>query len=116
MIDYVRAPAPRFGVEPILTVLNEHGIGVAPSTYYAHQSRGFGPSDRGLEDAYTANQLYDIWKRNRRLYGRRKRWKAALRAGLDIGRDRVERLMKLTGISGVKRGKRKTITTASDRV
>lgn len=114
MIDYVRTHADRFGVEPILTVLAEHGIGVAPSTYYAYQARGFGPSDRELEDAYAANKIYDIWKRNRRLYGRRKLWKAALRAGIQIGRDRVERLMKLAGISGVKRGRRKTVTTESD--
>ena len=114
MIDYVRTHAPRFGVEPILTVLNEHGIGVAPSTYYAHQARGFGPSLRELDDAYAANELYDLWKRNRRLYGRRKLWKAALRAGIPIGRDRVERLMKIAGISGVKRGRRKAVTTESD--
>ena len=42
MIDYVRTYADRFGVEPILAVLNEHGIGVAPSTYYAHAAAGFG--------------------------------------------------------------------------
>lgn len=102
MIDYVRTHGPRFGVEPILTVLAEHGIGVAPSTYYAHQVRGFGPSDRELDDAYAANTLYDLWKRNRRLYGRRKLWKAALRAGIEVGRDRVERLMKLAGIGSVR--------------
>ncbi|WP_256385997.1 hypothetical protein [Leucobacter sp. wl10] len=39
MIDYVRTHANRFGVEPILTVLNAHGIGVASSTYYAHAAR-----------------------------------------------------------------------------
>ena len=88
MIAYVRAYADRFGVEPILTVLAEHGIRVAPSTYYAHQARGFGPSQRDLEDAYGANELYDLWAVNRRLYGRRKLWKAALRVGIRIGRDR----------------------------
>ena len=29
----------RFGVEPICRVLFEHGVKIAPSTYYAHQSR-----------------------------------------------------------------------------
>lgn len=86
MIDYVREHRERFGVEPILTVLAEHGIGVAPSTYYAHAARGFGPSSRDLDDAYAANALYDLWKRNRRLYGRRKLWRAARRAGMEIGR------------------------------
>ncbi len=44
MIDYVRRHADLFGVEPILAVLNEHDIGVAPSTYYAHAACGFGPT------------------------------------------------------------------------
>lgn len=114
MIDYVRIHAPRFGVEPILAVLNEHGIGIAPSTYYAHQARGFGLTNRDLDDAYAANELYDLWGKNRRLYGRRKLWKAALRAGIRVGRDRVERLMKLAGISGIRRGRRTTVTTVSD--
>ena len=103
-----------FGVEPILTVLNEHGIGIAPSTYYAHAARGFGPTQQELNDAYLANVLFTLWKKNRRLYGRRKLWKTALRAGIDIGRDQVERLMKLAGIDGVRRGKRRTVTTQRD--
>ena len=52
MIDYVRAHADRFGVAPILTVLNEHGIGIAPSTYWAYAARGFAPTDTDLTDAY----------------------------------------------------------------
>ena len=114
MIDYVRAYAGRFGVEPILAVLNAHGIGIAPSTFYAHAARGFGPSETELEDAYLADLLFDLWRHHRRLYGRRKLWKAALRAGIDIGRDQVERLMRLAGIDGIRRGKRRTVTTESD--
>lgn len=52
MIGYVRTHADRFGVEPILAVLTEHGIGIAPSTYYAHAARGFAPTDADLADAY----------------------------------------------------------------
>jgi putative transposase len=114
VIDYVRAYADRFGVEPILAVLNEHGIGIAPSTYWAHAARGFAATDADLADAYLANTLFDLWLANRRLYGRRKLWKAALRAGIHIGRDQVERLMRLLGIDGVRRGKRCTITTETD--
>ena len=114
MIAYVREYADRFGVEPILAVLNEHGIGIAPSTYYTHQARNFGPSMRDFDDAYAANELYNLWVRNRRLYGRRKLWKAALRAGIEIGRDRVERFMKLCGITGIRRGRRAVVTTVSD--
>lgn len=114
MIDYVRAHADQFGVEPILVVLTEHGIGIAPSTYYAHAARGFGPTDAELADAYAANELHRLWVRNRRLYGRRKLWNAARRAGIQIGRDQVERLMKLAEIDGIRRGKHRTITTETD--
>ena len=95
-------------------MLNAHGIGIAPSTFYAHAARGFGPSETELEDAYLADLLFDLWRHHRRLYGRRKLWKAALRAGIDIGRDQVERLMRLAGIDGIRRGKRRTVTTESD--
>lgn len=115
MIDYVRTHADRFGVEPILAVLAEHGIArVAPSTYYAHAARGFGPTAADLEEAYLAHALYRLWVANRRLYGRRKLWKAARRKGIDVGRDQVERLMKVAGTRGVSRGHRSTVTTQRD--
>lgn len=114
MIDYVRSHADRFGVEPILAVLNQHGIGIAPSTYYAHAARGFAPSPAELEDAYLANALFILWVANRRLYGRRKLWQTARRAGLPVGRDQVERLMRLAGIDGIRRGKHRTVTTERD--
>lgn len=95
-------------------MLSEHGIKIAPSTFYSYQARGFAPSDADLEDACLANALCDLWVRSRRLYGRRKLWKAARRAGIIVGRDRVERLMKLIGISGIRRGKRRTVTTNND--
>lgn len=114
MIDYVRQHAHRFGVEPILEVLGEHGTKVAPSTYWAHAARGFGPTAAELGDAYAANEILDLWWANRGLYGRRKLWKAAARAGHDWGRDRVERLMKIVGIEGARRGRRTTVTTVRD--
>jgi len=114
VIAYIREYRDRFGVEPICAVLREHGVQIAPSTFYAFQARGFGLSDRDLSDAYLANQLFDLWVRNRRLYGRRKLWKAARRAGSTVGRDQVERLMRLLGVSGIRRGKRTTVTTTGD--
>jgi putative transposase len=114
VIDYVRQHADRFGVEPILAVLSQHGIKVAPSTYYAHQARGFGPTDAELADAFAANTLLDLWVANKRLYGRRKLWKAARRAGHDWGRDQVERLMRILRIEGVTRARRTTVTTVRD--
>ncbi|HLR57233.1 MAG TPA: IS3 family transposase, partial [Beutenbergiaceae bacterium] len=111
IVQYVHSYRDRFGVEPILTVLNQHDMGIAPSTYYAHAARDFAPTEAELTEAYLVNRLFDLWVKNRRVYGRRKLWKAALRAGYDIGRDQVERLMKIAGITGIRRGKRMRTTT-----
>ena len=54
-----------------------------------------------------------LWEDNYRVYGARKLWKAARRAGHHIGRDQVSRLMRIQRIEGVRRGKR-VRTTKSD--
>lgn len=114
MIDYVRQHASGFGVEPTLTVLAEHGIKVAPSTYWAHAARGFGPTDADLDDAFAANEVYDLWCQAPGLYGRRKLWKSARRVGHGWGRDQVERLMKIVGLTGVSRARSTTVTTVRE--
>lgn len=91
-------------------MLGEHGIGIAPSTYYAHAARDFAATEAELDEAYLVNALFDLWIKNRRVYGRRKLWKAAQRASLDVGRDQVGRLMKIAGITGIRRGKRTSTT------
>jgi putative transposase len=48
------------------------------------------------------------------VYGVRKMWHAARRAGLRIGRDQVGRLMRIAGIQGVRRGVHRTMTTTRD--
>jgi len=77
---------------------------VAPSTYWAAKSRRL--SVRALRDAVMTPILVGLWTANRKLYGARKLWKAAQRAGYQIGRDQVARLMKAAGIQGVRRGRR----------
>ena len=57
--------------------------------------------------------LRDLWERNYSVYGRRKLTKAARRAGVDVGRDQVARLMRAEGIRGASRAK-KRFTTRSD--
>ncbi len=51
---------------------------------------------------------------NYSVYGRHKLWKAARRAGHDIGRDQVARLMHELGIRGARRQK-KVFTTKADK-
>lgn len=84
---------------------------VAPSTYYAAKSRT--PSSRELRDAVMTQVLMTLWILNRKVYGAHKLWRAAQRAGHDIGRDQVARLMRKMEIHGVTR-KRRIFTTVSD--
>lgn len=77
---------------------------MAPSTYYAAKSRG--PSQRAQRDAVLGPALVQLWKDNYCVYGAHKLWKTARRAGHDVGRDQVARLMRAAGIQGVRRGKR----------
>jgi len=77
---------------------------MAPSTYYAAKSRG--PSQRAQRDAVLGPALVQLWKDNYCVYGAHKLWKTARRAGHDVGRDQVARLMRAAGIEGVRRGKR----------
>lgn len=113
IVAYIDSYKERFGVEPICSVLTEHGITIAPSTYHAHKAVPISPA--ALEDAYTANALYTLWVENWRVYGARKLHNAAQRAGIDIGRDQVARLMKIAGIAGVVRGRHATRTTVRDQ-
>ena len=56
--------------------------------------------------------LVAIWTANYRVYGAHKLWKAARRAGHEIGRDQVARLMRQAGIEGVSRKRRLRTTKA----
>ncbi len=82
---------------------------MAPSTYYDTKTRA--PSARAQRDAELGPVLVKLWEDNYRVYGVRKLWKAARRAGHDVGRDQVARLMRAAGIAGARRGKRVRTTT-----
>ena len=58
--------------------------------------------------------LMALWVANCKVYGAHKLWKAARRAGHDIGRDQVARLMRELGIEGVRRGGEGVRTTRRD--
>jgi putative transposase len=113
IVDYIDSHRESFGVEPICAVLAEAGIVIAPSTYYARRQARL--SDTEMDDAYLANQLRSLWQDNWGVYGARKLWHAARRAGHDLGRDQVARLMRLAGIAGTVRGRHRTVTTQRDQ-
>lgn len=96
----------RFGVEPICRVLTEHGVAIAPSTYYAAKTRP--PSARSLRDAELVVEIRRVWedrRRGRRLYGARKVWRQLQRDGVTVARCTVERLMRSEGLAGARRGR-----------
>ena len=83
---------------------------MAPSTYYAAKNRA--PSARAVRDQQLGPVVRQLWEDNYRVYGARKVWKAARRAGHDVGRDQVARLMRAAGIEGARRTKRVRTTKA----
>lgn len=103
MTRYVQERRDAFGVEPICRAL-----GVPVSTFYARRSRE--PSRRELEDRRLVAEIHLARTGYRRVYGVRKTWKQLRRRGVDVGRDRVARLMRQEGLEGVRRGKRKRTT------
>jgi putative transposase len=108
-VAFVDEHRQEFGVEFICRHMQ-----VTPSTYYAAKRREIEPSARARRDAVMMQILLTLWMANRKVYGAHKLWKAARRAGHDIGRDQVARLMGELDIRGVSRLRRKVFTTRAD--
>ena len=100
----------RWGVEPICTVLSEHGLPIAPSTYYAHVKRP--ATAREHRDALLLNEIRRVHADNYGVYGARKVWLALNREGIPVARCTVERLTREDGLTGAVRGKVKRTTIA----
>jgi putative transposase len=97
-----------FGVEPICRVLTEHGMPIAPSTYYAARSRP--PSPRAMRDERLKGEIGRVWRDNFEVYGAEKLWLELNRQGVTVARCTVARLMRELGLQGARRG-RKVRTT-----
>ena len=107
MSRYIDEHRGRFGVEPICRVLD-----VSASAYY--QRAGGERSERDLQDERLLARIRVLHRANYYAYGYRKMWLAFKRAGEDVGRDRVKRLMRANGIQGAKRRGKPWRTTISD--
>jgi putative transposase len=97
----------RFGVEPICTTL-----GVSVSAYY--QRRSGRRSLRAVEDERLLGRISELHAANYHAYGYRRMWKALRRAGEQVPRCRVQRLMRSNGIVGAKRRGKPWRTTRPD--
>ena len=84
--QFIDAHRDRFGVVPICRVLSQHGVPIAPRTYWACKTRP--PSRRALADAALTEilaRIYEPDERGRRkpesLYGSLKTWDYLRRKG-----------------------------------
>jgi putative transposase len=82
----------RFGVEPICRVLTEHGVPVAPSTYYDAIRRQ--ASARAVRYGQLKAAISRVHQENYGVYGARKVWLALNRQGVPVARCTMERLMR----------------------
>jgi transposase InsO family protein len=97
----------RFGVEPICSAL-----GVSASAYY--ERRTGRRSARAIEDERLLARIREVHERNYCAYGYRRMWIALRREGEEVGRGRVQRLMRQGGIQGAKRRGKAWRTTKPD--
>ena len=67
IVAYIDSHRDRFGVEPICAGLAEHGISIAPSTYYARKQAAVTASQ--YQEAYLVNTLVDLHRQNWGVYG-----------------------------------------------
>lgn len=107
MSTFIAEHRERFGVEPICSTL-----GVSASAFYERASGR--RSARQVEDEQLLARIEQLHQANYCAYGYRRTWKALLRAGENVGRDRVKRLMRQNGIQGAKRRGKPWRTTKSD--
>ena len=114
MIAYIDRFRDRFGVESICRVLGATDRGFITSRGYRAAKTRLA-SQRAQRDAVLIPVVKELHQANYGVYGVRKMWHAMTRAGWDVGRDQVARLMRLAGVSGVVRG-RKPSTTSPAKV
>ena len=107
MSRYVDEHRGRFGVEPICKTL-----GVSVSAYY--QRRSGRRSARVVEDERLLARIRELHAANYYAYGYRRMWKALRRAGEQVPRCQVQRLMKSNAIVGAKRRGKPWRTTKAD--
>lgn len=107
MSSYIEEHRGRFGVEPICNTLE-----VSASAYY--QRREGRRSIRSIEDERLLERIREVHEANYCAYGYRRTWIALQRAGEEVGRGRVQRLMRKAGIQGAKRRGKAWRTTTPD--
>lgn len=112
MMNFVDQHRANYGVEPICKILE-----IAPSGYRRHAACRRNPElrcARAKRDDELIPQIQRVWQTNMQVYGADKVWRQMNREGITVARCTVERLMKRSGLQGVRRGK-VIRTTLSDK-
>jgi putative transposase len=99
-----------YGVEPICDALQ-----FATSTYYAVKARQADPSARARRDAELLVEIRRIHEHSDGTYGAEKVWRQLRREDMPAARCTVERLMRTTGLEGVRRARKRRTTIPDDR-
>jgi putative transposase len=99
----------RFGVEPILRVLE-----IPTSTFYGWVARRRRPSPRDIEEVWLGEQIQRIHTESGGTYGSPKIHAQLRREGIRVSRKRVERLMREAGLQGAFMRKRRRSSTRRD--
>ncbi|MEX2253634.1 MAG: IS3 family transposase, partial [Thermoleophilaceae bacterium] len=73
-------------------------LGVSRSGFYAWLLRA--PSARDLADAWLTEKIREVWEGSRETYGSRRCHAELAHRGIEARLGRVERLMRLAGVSG----------------
>jgi putative transposase len=92
----------QYGVESICAMLP-----IAPSVYYEHKAQQAGRrpiAPRRRRDTELVRQIQRVHRSNFQVYGVRKVWLRLHREGISVARCTVARLMRSTGLQGVRRG------------
>jgi putative transposase len=108
-MTFVDVHRDRFGVEPILRVLD-----IATSTFYGWQARQHAPCQRSLDDRALLGRIRAIHARSGGTYGAPRVHAQLRRDGVRVGRKRVERLMRAAGLHGAFLRKRWRGSTRQD--
>lgn len=112
MVQFIEDHRDVYGVESICRVLP-----IAPSTFYAHRQRQREPDKappRVQRDRWLKTEIQRVFDDHFQVYGARKVWRQLKREGIEVARCTVERLMRVLGLEGVRRGKKFKVTTRRD--
>ncbi len=104
MISFIDEYRGQYGVESICAMLP-----IAPSVYYEHKAQQAGRrpmAPRRRRDTELVGQIQRVHRSKFQVYGARKVWLQLHREGIPVARRTVARLMKSTGLQGMRCGRR----------